>query len=175
MIKTCVLCRLLYSTLVNSFADMKSLARMVHGMLPYLLHGSSFLFNKAWLSTIPATQIAKNADERERERERNEVTHKTKMPLLSPTWSWWPLMYDQIRFMVSGREISVTPRNFFRAGETANTRVRALVLAFTADEPAAAGGIILLSFCTFSPPLLDLSLSLSLSVSVLFLANQSLL
>jgi hypothetical protein len=86
-------------------------------------------------------------------------------------------MYDQIRFMVSGREISVTPRNFFRAGETADTRVSALVLAFTADEPAAAGGIILLSSCTFSPPSLDLSLSLSLSlsVSVLFLANQSLL
>jgi hypothetical protein len=89
-------------------------------------------------------------------------------------------MYDQIRFMVSGRETSVTPRNFFRAGETADTRVRALVLAFTADEPTAAGGIILLLLVLFPHPLsifpsLSLSLSLSLSVSVLFLANQSLL
>ncbi len=46
MIKTCVLSRLQYSTLANPFADMKSLARMVHGMLPYL-HGSIFLFKKA--------------------------------------------------------------------------------------------------------------------------------
>ncbi len=47
MIKTCILSRLLYSTLANPFAHMKSLARMVHEMLPYLLHGSIFLFNKA--------------------------------------------------------------------------------------------------------------------------------
>jgi hypothetical protein len=52
-------------------------------------------------------------------------------------------MYDQIRFMVSGREISVTPRNFFRAGDTADTRVSALVAAFAADEPAAAGILLL--------------------------------
>jgi hypothetical protein len=47
MIKTCALPRLLYSTLANPFADMKSLARMVHGVLPYLLHGIIFLFNNA--------------------------------------------------------------------------------------------------------------------------------
>jgi hypothetical protein len=47
VIKTCVLSGLLYSTLANPFDDMKSLARMVHGMLPYLLHGSTFLANKA--------------------------------------------------------------------------------------------------------------------------------
>ncbi len=46
MIKTCVLSRLQYSTLANPFADMKSLARVVHGILPYL-HGSIFLFKKA--------------------------------------------------------------------------------------------------------------------------------
>ncbi len=46
MIKTCVLSRLQYSTLANPFADMKSLARVVHGILPYF-HGSIFLFKKA--------------------------------------------------------------------------------------------------------------------------------
>jgi len=46
MIKTCVLSRLQYSTLANPFADIKSLARVVHGILPYL-HGSIFLFKKA--------------------------------------------------------------------------------------------------------------------------------
>ncbi len=72
----------------------------------------------------------------EREREREEMKRK-------PTWRLWSLMYDQIRFMVSGRDISVTPRNFFRAGDTADTRVSALVAAFAADEPAAAGILVL--------------------------------
>ncbi len=71
-----------------------------------------------------------------REREREEMKRK-------PTWRLWSLMYDQIRFMVSGRDISVTPRNFFRAGDTADTRVSALVAAFAADEPAAAGILLL--------------------------------
>ncbi len=71
-----------------------------------------------------------------REREREEMKRK-------PTWRLWSLMYDQIRFMVSGRDISVTPRNFFRAGDTADTRVSALVAAFAADEPAAAGILVL--------------------------------
>jgi hypothetical protein len=58
-------------------------------------------------------------------------------------------MYDQIRFMVSGRDISVTPRNFFRVGDTADTRVSALVAAFAADEPAAAGILVLVLLFSF--------------------------
>ncbi len=140
---------------------------MVFGMLASPLFSRRFWYNPALIRLLKHTKNRKedvddltsrhnkSAGWRGRAREREEMKRK-------PTWRLWSLMYDQIRFMVSGRDISVTPRNFFRAGDTADTRVSALVAAFAADEPAAAGILVLV-----------LLFSSLLSVCLCLFANSS--
>ncbi len=178
MIKTCVLSRLLYSTLAYSFADIKSLARIVHGMLSYLLHCSIFLFNKAWLSATSATQIAKNAKlrtrlfrthqtrerERERERETKWITkpecHSSHLPEVGDPWC-------TTRYVSWSRAA-----RFLRLPETSSEPVRRQIRGWghlcwplPPTNPLLQEALFFFLLAPFPhPPSISLSLSLSLSL-----------